>query len=119
MITLIILIVLIAIGILLINSDTLDGLGAVMCLLFGMALIIHPIVWATASYRYESFVAQRDAFEQTLEDARESGNAYEVMAIVKDVAQWNTDLAARKYDNSTIFLDQYIDDKIESLEPIK
>ncbi len=82
-------------------------------------LIIHSIVWGLVSYEYGLFVEKRNSFEQTLKFARANGNKYESAAIVKEVAQWNIELAKYKYNNKTLFLDQYIDDRMESLEPIK
>lgn len=119
MITLIILIVLVAIGGYLTTKWDYEVLGIIMCLIFGLWLIIHFFAWGLVSYKYGLFVEKRNAFEQTLQVARENGNEYETAAIVKDVAEWNQKLAEYKYDNKTIFLDQYIDDRIELLEPIK
>ena len=119
MITLIILIVLVAIGGYLTTKWDYEVLGIIMCLIFGLWLIIHFFAWGLVSYKYGLFVEKRNAFEQTLQFARENGNEYETAAIVKDVAEWNQKLAEYKYDNKTIFLDQYFDDRIELLEPIK
>jgi len=119
MITLIILIVLIAIGGYLTTKWDYEGLGIIMCAIFGLWLIMHSFCWGLVSYEYGLFVEKRNAFEQTLNEARNNGNEYETAAIVKEVAQWNQKLAEYKYDNKTIFFDQYIDDRIELLEPIK
>ena len=40
-------------------------------------------------------------------------------ARASDMVNFNTELASNKYNNKTIFLDQYIDDRFDSLEPIK
>jgi len=119
MTTLIILIALVGIGYYLIIKDDYDLLGFTMCWIFGTWLVIHIVVLSLVSYNYGLFVTQRDAFEQTLKTAREYGNEYETAAIVKEVARWNINLAKAKYENNTIFLDQFIDDRIELLEPIK
>ena len=120
MITGIILAVLIGIGIYLVNkSYDYDMLGGLMCVLFGIYLVVHLFALALVNYEYGMFVEKRNAFEQTLKLSRENGNDYETAAIVKEVAQWNIKLAERKYDNKTFVLDQYIDDRIETLEPIK
>lgn len=124
-ITTIILITLIALGIRLYNKNDpysyimYDFYGFVICLIFGTWLIIHIVGMAKASYEYELFVQRRNAFEQTLNSARENGNQYETAAIVKEVAEWNTTLATEKFYNKTAWFDQYIDDRIETLEPIK
>lgn len=121
MITLIILIVLVAIGGYFLTTAKLvyEILGFIMCVIFGTFLLIHSIAYFTVEYDYGLFVEKRNAFEQTLNDLRKNGNDYETAAIVKEVAKWNQELAVYKYDNKTIFLDQYIDDRVELLEPIK
>ena len=119
MTTLIILIVLVAIGGYLTTKWDYEILGGIMCLIFGLWLLFHSIAYFTVEYEYGLFVEKRNAFEQTLNEARNNGNEYETAAIVKEVAQWNQKLAEYKYDNKTIFFDQYIDDRIELLEPIK
>lgn len=81
--------------------------------------IVQSLLLVTASYRYGYFKAKRDAFEITLIEARKSGNAYETMAITKNVASWNASLAAVKYENTLWFTGQYIDDRVEKLNPIK
>jgi hypothetical protein len=117
--TLIILIGLIVLGGYLSTTWDYDLLGESMCFLFGLLFIIHIFAWGTTSYRYNQFVAQRNAFEQTLQEARKSGNVYETAAIVKEVTQWNVDLAEQKYDNKTFFFSPYVDDRIVLLKPIK
>lgn len=124
MITLIILIVLIAIGCVLSKRESYgfghdyQASGVLMIITFGLLLIFHSIAWRISFYEYEVFVEKRNAFEQTLKHSREVGNEYETAAIVTQVAEWNIDLASRKYDNKTIFINQYVDDRIELLEPI-
>lgn len=119
MLTLIILIVLVAIGGYLTTKWDYEGWGIIMCVIFGILLVIHSFAWGLASYNYELFLQKRNAFEQTLKVAREKGNEYETAAIVKEVAQWNVQLASDKYTNKTLFFDQYVDDRVESLEPIE
>jgi small-conductance mechanosensitive channel len=119
MITLIILILLITIGGYLTTKRDYDLLGVVMCLIFGLWVLYHSIFYFTVSYKYGLFVEKRNAFEQTLKEARENGNEFETAAIVKEISEWNQELAEYKYKNKTLFFDQYIDDRIELLEPIK
>ncbi len=118
MITLIILIVLIAIGGYLTTKLDYWELGIIMCSISGLWLIIHTFCLGLVSYEYGLFVEKRNAFEYTLQVSRENGNEYETAAIVKEVAQWNVKLAKYKYNNKTLYFDQYIDDRIEFLEPI-
>ena len=120
MITLIILTVLTTIGIYIaIKSYDFDILGVVMALVCVFWILIHSLVFFTQGYYYGLFVEKRQAFEQTLNNARENGNDYETAAIVKEVAIWNVSLAEKKYDNKNWYLGQFEDDRIEDLEPIE
>ena len=119
MITLIILIVLVAIGIYLTTTYDYDLLGILITCICGIWLILHISFWASSSYTYRFFVEKRNAFEQTLNVARESGNEYETAAIIKEVTQWNIQLAGYKFNNNTFYIGQYVDDRFELLEPIK
>lgn len=120
MITLIILIALVAMGVAIHqNSYKYDILGGLLTALSGFYLIIHIILISVKSYDYEMFVVKRNAFSETLKSARESGKESEVASIVSVIADFNTELAAIKYDNKTIFFDQYVDDRFDLLEPIK
>ena len=120
MITLIILTVLTGIGIYIATkSYNYDILGGVLAVVFGSWLVVHAILILTVSYDYELFVVKRNAFEKTLNDTRKNGNEYETAAIVKEVAAWNVKLAECKYDNTTLYFDQFIDDRVDGLEPIE
>ena len=120
MITLIILIVLTGIGIYIIKTSwDYEGLGILMSVIFGVCLLIHTIGILKVNYDYGIFVVKRDAFEKTLTESRKKGNDFETAAIVKEVAEWNVKLAEYKYDNTIWYFDQYVDDRIESLDPIE
>lgn len=118
----IILAALTGIGIYLMTKDLTEGwliMTFISTAIIGIWLLGHTISILTASYSYEMFVVKRDAFESTLNNARKNGNEYETAAIVKSVAEWNIYLAMAKYENKTLYFDQFIDDRIEGLEPIK
>jgi len=120
MITLIMLLTLTGLGFYLYNKGWDYEVGeAIMITFFGLWLSIHSICLLTASYGFEMFVVKRTAFEKTLNDSRKNGNDYETAAIVKEVAEWNVKLAQYKYDNTTLYFDQFIDDRIDTLEPIE
>jgi hypothetical protein len=119
MITAIILVVLLGVGIYLCTTWDYELLGIFMSVGFGLWLIGHGICLMLVSYNYETFMVERNAFEQTLHESRENGNEYETAAIVKEVAEWNQKLALEQYNNTTLYLNQFIDDRIELVEPIK
>jgi len=81
--------------------------------------LAHTCFYLAKSYDYNNFVEKRKAFIYTLEEARKSGNECEKASITKDIAYWNTELARLKYDNSTIMIDQYVDDRFDKLDFIK
>lgn len=82
-------------------------------------LILHSIELSMVSYDYRLYVNKRDAFIQTLETSRANGYTYETAAIVSSIADRNIELARKKFKNKTFLFDCYIDDRIETLEPIK
>ena len=96
-----------------------EVLGSIIMIIFGIWLIISTYLLLTVSYHYELFVVKRTAFETTLNNVRKNGNEYETVAIAKEVVKWNTRLAEDKFDNRFWFYDQYIDDRINTLEPIE
>ena len=117
MITLTILIVVIGVGIYLERIGVVWGI--ILCVVFGACLLMHIPGMLLKTYAYNQFVVKRNAFQETIVNARKNKNQYEVAAISQEIAKFNIELAEAKYDNSTFFLDQYVDDRIESLEPIK
>lgn len=122
MITIAITVALIILGIFLMiryDFEVWSVAGVIVAFASAMYLIGHLVVWNLVEYDYGMYKTQRESFEQTLQASRESDNPYESAAIVKEVAAWNTQLARLKYKNNTLFWDQYIDDRIEDLEPIK
>ena len=85
----------------------------------GIWLLIFCLLTSMSSYNYDKFVVRRNAFEQTLNECRLNGNQYETAAIVKEVSDWNQQLAENKLDNSKFLMDTYVDDRFEQLKPIK
>lgn len=88
-------------------------------LFFGLWFIIHILIILTQGYYFELFVEKRNSFEMTLQNSREKGNDLEAAAIVKEVAEWNMKLAEDKFDNKHWYLGQFVDDRIETLNPIE
>ena len=121
MVTFGILLAVIVIGIYMAKSyyDDKEFIGTIMIMFGGAFMVMHLVLWLTASYNHQIFVLERNSFEETLNEARNNGKEYEAVAIVKEVAEWNKKLATTKYDNNPILLNPYIDDRIESLQPIK
>lgn len=120
MITLIILIAVFLLGLVIAReSELFDIFGVVLCILSITLIIIHIASWATSWYIADKLIAQRSAFVETLEYARNSNNQIELAAISRDISQFNQGLAILKYQNKMWFLDPYIDDRIDDIKPIR
>jgi hypothetical protein len=114
----IVLLALIALGILLMNLG-LDFIGRLIVVITVFFSLYHLPNILTVEYRYGLLLAERNAFEQTLRQARENGNVVESAAILQKITDWNVVLAIAKYDNANWFFGNYIDDRVMELEPIK
>lgn len=95
------------------------GISIVTSIVSGVWLFFFILLTSMSSYEYERFMVRRSAFEQTLNECRLNGNQYETAAIVKEVSEWNESLAENKLDNSKFLMETYVDDRFESLKPIK
>lgn len=101
------------------KSCDFEIIGIIVNTLTIMYLIVHLISWSLASYDYNLFVTKREAFVQTLEQCRKEHDNIELAAISKNIAQWNEDLAERKYNLKVFILKDYVDERTENLKPIK
>ena len=119
MITLIITLLVPLLGIFMLRSQNYEFPVALLILISGFWLVVHIIMVSTQNLDYERFLVRRDSLEQTLKSVRENGNPYESAAIVKEIADYNIELAMAKRNNKKAFFGQYIDDRFESLTPIK
>ena len=122
MITTIILITFLAVCILLLTTDefgTLYPIGLIGIIITSFFLIMHLVCLSQVSYEYNSLKVNRDSFQRSLNEARKNGNEYESAAILEKIVDFNYELSQKKYDNKTIFLDQYVDDRVELLNTIK
>lgn len=118
MLTLIILVALVAIGAILMRTWDYDVLGVFMVVIFGILLLLHVVGLSLKSYNYGKLIEERNSFEMTLQYSRENSNQYESAAIAKEVIEFNRKLTVMKYDNKTWLFNQYIDDRIQDVEPI-
>ena len=100
-------------------NDDLEIWSIVFSFLFGLYLLMHTLFWLLASYEYNSMVAKRNAFQETLTEARKNGREIELAAISQNISEWNQELASAKYNNTVFLLKDYTDDRIDSLEPIR
>jgi len=97
----------------------LEIISMLIAACLGLYLIFHVILWSTSSYSYNKWVLERESFVETLKESRDNGRELESVAIIKEVAEWNKSLISNKYDNKTFLLGDYVDDRVETLKPIK
>jgi hypothetical protein len=90
------------------------------------SFIVVLILWAfslisilTMKLTFDTWISERNSFELTLHNARSSGNTLEAASIVRDVANWNKELAKNKLYQEHWLLHSYIDDRIDNLKPIQ
>ena len=102
-----------------IDCEICEILGIFLTATFGLCLIVSSYKLLTVSYHYDLYVVKRNAFIDTLKDIREGGNEHETEAVYRDILEANAELRVEQYDNGTFFYDQYIDDRIMDLKPIK
>lgn len=110
---------LVLIGILISKKTELEFFGTLLSIFSGIYLAMHLVFWSVSGYDYNMFVTKRNAFINTLEDARKSKKIYELASIAKDISVWNQKLEEKKYDNKVFMFKDYIDDRYESLKTIK
>lgn len=86
---------------------------------FSLWAIGHTICFLTVSYQFNKLIVKRESFVNSLEESRKNGRELESATILKEISDFNQELASDKYDNKIWFLGQYIDDRIETVQPIK
>jgi hypothetical protein len=121
MITTLILVLLIALFLIVdkLFPNDIRPIGTALAMLCIFYCIPHIGMTYTRQRDFDKFLIRRNAFEQTIIDIRANGNPHEMVAVVKDIAEWNISLAEYKYQNSLDFFGQYVDDRFEDLNPIK
>lgn len=100
------------------DYDWIDR-GILMWVLGGIFLVVHLIPFIMQSYNYNAFVVKRNSIQQTLDESRKSGSDLERAAILQNVIDFNNSLSNKQYNNSTWLFGAYIDDRIDSIKPIK
>ena len=93
--------------------------GSIIIVMLILFLIAHISEMSLKSYKYNVWIAKRNSFEQTLNDARKNSRDIEILSISRDIAKWNEDLAIIHVDLNHWFLHQYIDERFKNIKPIK
>jgi len=110
-------IVLLVIGIFLMLAENWGG--AILIVISLIVLPFNTIELLSPEYDYEIMVAERDSYQESLNQLREIDNDFETLAIGQDIVDFNKHIAREKVQNKSWFYDVYIDDRIETLQPIK
>ncbi len=122
MLTTIILIILISVLFIIAQhtyNDNLEVICGAFGIIFCIVFFLHIICLSTVNYGYEQLLVKRDSIEETLQYARKNNNPIELATISQDINKFNQELASSKYVNTTLLFDQYIDDRIMNIPPIR
>ena len=87
--------------------------------MFFVLLLLHIGRWIGRGEDYRLLLTKRDVITNALYESRKINNNLESAAILKDIIDFNTSLAEYKYYNKAFILGQYVDDRVEDIEPIK
>jgi len=113
-------IIFLIIGIFLIATSDYESLGGwVLISISVFVVFFNTIELSTSEYDYEVLVAERDSYQLSLDGLRAIGQDFETLAIGQDIVDFNKLIAVEKVQNKSWFYDIYIDDRIDSLQPIK
>ena len=94
-------------------EDVMENCGVLLACISTPYLLVHLLILASVSSEYDRFVQGRNSFVQTFES---SGR---VEYLYPELSEWNSALVIYKYNNTCVYLDQYTDDRFNSLEPIQ
>ena len=117
MLVLIILLSFIVIGSILVINNIL-GLGLILVILSTPFIIVHCVKFFSQGYQYNLYEQEYNSLKESLYYNRENGREIEAASVLNEVIEMNKDLATKKYKNKTI-LGYYIDDRFETLKPIR
>jgi hypothetical protein len=103
------------------NYDTiapymLSSSGAFIAFIW---MCINISVLLTLEYSYDQWVIQRNAFEISLNEARQQENNIELASLTREVTEWNIQLARNKFANEHWYFGMYVSDRVKELQPIK
>ena len=115
----IIFVVVLIIGIFMALSYDFEGSGWALIICSFIVLTINTIELLSVKYDYEVLKETRNAYQQTLDDLREVNNQFETLAIGIEIVEFNKHLATEKVQNRTWFYGVYMDDRINSINPVK
>lgn len=94
---------LLILGLILIRSANLNGLGILLTLISGSVLIISLLVIFAARYENSLFIEKYNVLKTSLEQNRKDLSDIERLEITKKVAEYNEQLAEYKYDYKHFF----------------
>jgi predicted signal transduction protein with EAL and GGDEF domain len=101
------------------DYPALNIFGWIFIIISIVTLPFNTIEMLTVEYDYEMMVAERNAYQSTLNGLREINNEFETLAIGTDIIEFNKNLAKEKVQNESWFYGPYIDDRIINIKPVK
>jgi predicted membrane protein len=122
MYTLIIAVILLAIGIWLnkkysYSSSGLDVVGMLLILVSSTTILVFIIGLPMSRYEYQGKLRAYTAFKETVINARNNDiSDIERAAILTEITKWNEWIVKSKYKNSISFFDPFVPDEINDLK---
>ena len=99
-------------------SELRGNIGACIVIVCFIALFFIIIEFPLSHYNTNCFIAEVEALQKTMDNARVNGTDFENATILKDVMLVNRTLARKKYANTTVY-GIWIPDAIMEVEPVK
>lgn len=110
---------LLILSIILLSKESESFFGGFLLLISLFVLIPNTVELCTVSYDYDKIVTKRNSLETTLIELRKNEDNNEKSSVGLKIIEFNEMLAIEKLENESWFYDIYIDDRINSINPIK
>lgn len=100
-------------------SKKLTNFLTLITVLLALYVVIVGLQFLFRGLEYESWKAQRDSFEITLKNSRNTNNPLESTTITDKIVEYNSDLAYYKYHRKLLLIKDAVDPRFEKLDFIK
>lgn len=101
------------------DANSTNFAALIVCTLSLIALVMAFVFLMFKGYNYNEFKSRKQAIEQTIRYSRQHGSEIERAAIIQKMTVINEVLAHMKYQNSIFLMDEFIDDRIDTMQFIK
>lgn len=105
------------------DSETFDMhwivLASISLLPGGLIFLLSFIGLITVKYDYRIAESNQQSLQITLNQSRETASDYERAMITKEIADFNSYVMRKRAQNKFMLLDDFIDDRFDSLKLVK